>query len=90
MYQLWGLMSSFLVLKQGKPLFAAAIASLVGVALRDAVAEPAAAVVVALGAFVCVYGVGLGMMGVEEEDRKLVTKALRWVGNRLGRGRAAE
>ena len=28
--------------------------------------------------------------GVEEEDRKLVTKALRWVGNRLGRGRAAE
>ena len=64
--------------------------TLVGVALRDAVDEPAAAVVVALGAFVCVYGIGLGMMGVEEEDRKLVNRAVRWVGNRLGRGRAAE
>ena len=77
-------------LKQAKPLFAAAIASLVGIALRDAVGEPAAAVVVALGAFVCVYGMGLGMMGVEEEDRKLVTRAVRWLGNRLGRDRAAD
>ena len=71
--------------KQVKPLFAAALASLGGVALRDMVAEPAVAVPAALVTFVCAYGIGLALLGVEEEDRKLVVKAVRWVGKQLGR-----
>ena len=65
---------------------AVALASLSGFVLRDVVAEPTVAVPVALGAFVCVYGIGLAFLGVEEEDRKLAARALRWVGKRLGRG----
>ena len=52
--------------------------------LRDAIAEPAVAVPVALGTFVCVYGIGLAFLGVEEEDRKLAIKAVRWVGKATG------
>ena len=32
------------------------------------VAEPAVAVPIALGAFVCVYGIGLAFLGVEEDQ----------------------
>ncbi len=72
-------------LKQVKPFLAVVPASLSGVVLRDVVAEPAVAVPVALGTFVCVYGMVLAFLGVEEEDRKLASKAVRWVGKRLGR-----
>ena len=73
-------------LKQVKPLFAVALASLGGVVLRDAIAEPAVAMPVALGTFVCLYGIGLSFLGIEEEDRKLAARAVRWIGKRLGRG----
>tara|TARA_Y100001933_G_scaffold199477_1_gene200497 strand:- start:164 stop:640 length:477 start_codon:yes stop_codon:yes gene_type:complete len=73
-------------LKQVKPLFAVALASLGGVVLRDAIAEPAVAMPVALGTFVCLYGIGLSFLGIEEEDRKLAARVVRWVGKRLGRG----
>ena len=53
--------------------------------LRDSIAEPAVAMLVALGTFVCLYGIGLAFLGVEEEDRKLAAKAARWIGKRLGR-----
>ena len=61
------------MIEAGKPLFAAAIGSLVGVALRDVAAGAAVQVALAIG----VRG-GAAWTGVEEEDRKLVTKALRW------------
>ena len=72
-------------LKQVKPLFAAVLASLGGVMMRDSIAESAVAMPVALGTFVCLYGIGLAFLGVEEEDRKLAAKAVRWIGKRLGR-----
>lgn len=74
-------------ISQIKPVAAALIAALAGVLLRDALADPTAAALAALGVFAGVYALCLWAMGVEEEDRKLAGKTLRWMGKRL-RGNA--
>lgn len=70
--------------KQLKPLGAATVAALGGVWIRGWSSEPLLAALAALGVFAVLYVLALRLLGLEEEDRKLASRAYNSIAKKLG------
>lgn len=69
--------------KQLKPLGAATAAALGGAWVRGWLSEPVLAALAALAVFAALYSLVLWMLGLEEEDRKMVSKGYQFVAKKL-------